>query len=233
MFVTAHQSVEATSLRMYNTLKRRNYVTPTSYLETVANYRALLSEKRTELSSKANKLKGGLTKLDETRVQVRWEPTDGLCFVSGDRDRLPRGMMLQHSRVHRMHPPLTLPLYACLQVTEMKKVVQQKQVVVARAKHDCEELLVEIVQDKRVADEQEKQVCTGGLAAALQRGTKAGLTVPCRPAAALKGSLDLRDCVSTWLPVWHQGCLPFPAEVSYTGMSCPVCGGRGIALRVS
>jgi dynein heavy chain len=70
MFVTAHQSVEATSLRMYQTLKRRNYVTPTNYLETVANYRALLSEKRSELSSKANKLKGGLTKLDETRVQV-------------------------------------------------------------------------------------------------------------------------------------------------------------------
>jgi dynein heavy chain len=41
----------------------------------------------------------------------------------------------------------------------MKKVVQQKQVVVAQAKQDCEELLVEIVQDKRVADEQEKQVC--------------------------------------------------------------------------
>lgn len=74
MFVTAHQSVEATSLCMYQTLKRRNYVTPTNYLETVANYRALLSEKRTELSSKANKLKGGLTKLDETRVQVRLWP---------------------------------------------------------------------------------------------------------------------------------------------------------------
>jgi len=49
------------------------------------------------------------------------------------------------------------------QVTEMKKVVQQKQVVVAQAKADCEELLVEIVQDKRVADEQEKQVCLQGV----------------------------------------------------------------------
>jgi dynein heavy chain len=71
MFVTAHQSVEASSLRMFQLLKRRNYVTPTSYLETVANYRVLLIEKRTELLNKANKLKGGLTKLDETRVQVR------------------------------------------------------------------------------------------------------------------------------------------------------------------
>lgn len=49
---------------------------------------------------------------------------------------------------------------SCIQVTEMKKVVQQKHVVVAQAKQDCEELLVEIVQDKRVADEQEKQVCS-------------------------------------------------------------------------
>lgn len=40
----------------------------------------------------------------------------------------------------------------------MKKVVEQKQVVVSQAKQDCEELLVQIVQDKRVADEQEKQV---------------------------------------------------------------------------
>jgi hypothetical protein len=40
----------------------------------------------------------------------------------------------------------------------MKKVVEQKQVVVAQAKTDCDELLVQIVQDKRVADEQEKQV---------------------------------------------------------------------------
>lgn len=55
---------------MWQTVKRRNYVTPTNYLETVRNYKALLSEKRASLLSKSNKLKGGLTKLDETRVQV-------------------------------------------------------------------------------------------------------------------------------------------------------------------
>eukprot|EP00879_Flechtneria_rotunda_P005109 GHRR01005390.1.p1 GENE.GHRR01005390.1~~GHRR01005390.1.p1 ORF type:complete len:1589 (+),score=542.70 GHRR01005390.1:1679-6445(+) len=114
MFVTAHQSVEATSHSMHLSLKRRNYVTPTNYLETVRNYKALLAEKRSELLSKCNKLKGGMTKLDETRVQV----------------------------------------------TDMKKVVQEKQVVVAQAKSNCEELLVQVVQDKRVADEQEKQVNT-------------------------------------------------------------------------
>ncbi len=52
-------------------LNRRNYVTPTNYLETVRGYRGLLTEKRAELGDKATKLKGGLEKLDETTVQVR------------------------------------------------------------------------------------------------------------------------------------------------------------------
>ena len=40
----------------------------------------------------------------------------------------------------------------------MQIVCQDKKVVVAEAKTSCEQLLVAIVQDKRVADEQEKQV---------------------------------------------------------------------------
>ena len=43
----------------------------------------------------------------------------------------------------------------------MQIVCQEKKVVVAQAKISCEELLVAIVQDKRAADEQEKQVTTG------------------------------------------------------------------------
>lgn len=67
----------------------------------------------------------------------------------------------------RLPPSLPTPLHAPqlppylpapLQVAAMKKVAEAKQVVVAQAKVECEELLVEIVQDKRVADEQEKQV---------------------------------------------------------------------------
>lgn len=83
MFVTAHQSVEAMSRAMWQSLKRHNYVTPTNYLETVRNYKALLAEKRTELLAKSNKLKGGLTKLDETRVQVRgmWQLVPAMCVL--------------------------------------------------------------------------------------------------------------------------------------------------------
>ena len=46
------------------------------------------------------------------------------------------------------------------QVADMQVVCQSKKVVVAEAKTSCEQLLVAIVQDKRVADEQEKQVCS-------------------------------------------------------------------------
>ena len=47
-----------------------------------------------------------------------------------------------------------------MQVTEMRVICEEKKVNVAKAKVDCEELLVKIVQDKRVADDQEKQVDT-------------------------------------------------------------------------
>ena len=40
----------------------------------------------------------------------------------------------------------------------MQVVCKDKKVVVAEAKVSCEQLLVQIVQDKRAADEQEKQV---------------------------------------------------------------------------
>ena len=70
VFVTAHESVADTSARMFEALKRHNYVTPTNYLEFVGGYRMLLSEKTRALTDKAGKLRGGLTKLNETAVQV-------------------------------------------------------------------------------------------------------------------------------------------------------------------
>ena len=56
------------------------------------------------------------------------------------------------------HSISTLALICAWQVADMQVVCQQKKVVVADAKRDCEELLVEIVQEKRIVDEQEKTV---------------------------------------------------------------------------
>ena len=70
VFVTAHESVTDTSTAMFEALKRQNYVTPTNYLEFVGGYKTLLAEKRRALTDKSGKLRGGLTKLDETATQV-------------------------------------------------------------------------------------------------------------------------------------------------------------------
>jgi hypothetical protein len=50
----------------------------------------------------------------------------------------------------------------CLCVCGLQAVATEKAGVAAQAKVECEALLVEIVVDKRSADEQEKQVCLEG-----------------------------------------------------------------------
>lgn len=110
--VTVHQSTKNMSSKMLQQHNRRNYVTPTNFLDFVNGYRKLLKEKREDLDRKASKLRGGLDKLQETGEQV------------------------QH----------------------MQGVIQEKKATVSSAKKEAEELLVEIVQDKRVADDQENQV---------------------------------------------------------------------------
>ena len=68
--MTAHESVTDMSAKMHEALKRQNYVTPTNYLEFVGGYKTLLKEKTAALTDKAGKLRGGMTKLNETAVQV-------------------------------------------------------------------------------------------------------------------------------------------------------------------
>ena len=70
VFATCHRSTSEKSAEMLATLKRKNYVTPTNYLEFVNGYRQLLGEKRAQLQGKAQKLRGGLLKLAETDVKV-------------------------------------------------------------------------------------------------------------------------------------------------------------------
>ncbi|XP_032872211.1 dynein heavy chain 2, axonemal [Amblyraja radiata] len=70
IFVTMHRSVSTYSRKMLQEVRRQNYVTPTNYLELVSGYKKLLEEKRFEISSQANKLRNGLSKIDETRDKV-------------------------------------------------------------------------------------------------------------------------------------------------------------------
>jgi hypothetical protein len=69
-FAYTHMSVTEASVKMLEELKRRNYVTPTNYLELVKGYRTLLEEKRKELRDSIKKLQNGLEKLTESKDQV-------------------------------------------------------------------------------------------------------------------------------------------------------------------
>ena len=70
VFASAHKSVSDASARMLLTLRRHNYVTPTSYLELVLGYRDLLKEKKKELGDARDKLANGLAKLESSKEQV-------------------------------------------------------------------------------------------------------------------------------------------------------------------
>ena len=56
--------------RFYDTLRRKNYVTPTSYLELILTFKTLLNLKRDELMGLKNRYLVGLEKLDFAASQV-------------------------------------------------------------------------------------------------------------------------------------------------------------------
>jgi dynein heavy chain len=70
VFGNAHASVVEATAKMRNTIKRINYVTPTSFLELVKGYRSLLGTKRDELLDAAKKLENGVGKLVDAKEQV-------------------------------------------------------------------------------------------------------------------------------------------------------------------
>ena len=51
------------------------YVTPTNYLELVQGYMSMLRQKQKEIGKSADKLRSGLNKLDDARVQVATQVT--------------------------------------------------------------------------------------------------------------------------------------------------------------
>uniref|UniRef100_H3ANA7 AAA+ ATPase domain-containing protein n=1 Tax=Latimeria chalumnae TaxID=7897 RepID=H3ANA7_LATCH len=65
-----HQSVMALSERFFDSLQRRIYVTPTSYLELIKTFKNLLERKRLELLSSKNRYMVGLEKLDFAASQI-------------------------------------------------------------------------------------------------------------------------------------------------------------------
>ncbi|XP_028395151.1 dynein heavy chain 3, axonemal-like isoform X1 [Dendronephthya gigantea] len=65
-----HESVRKTSERYYDVLRRHNYVTPTSYLELILTFKALLGVKQSEILGLKNRYVTGLEKLEFAASQV-------------------------------------------------------------------------------------------------------------------------------------------------------------------
>lgn len=70
MFKLIHLSVESASNTYYEMLRRKNYVTPTSYLELLNSFGKLIAVKRLEIATKKDRLQIGLDKLSETKKMV-------------------------------------------------------------------------------------------------------------------------------------------------------------------
>ena len=69
-FRTIHQSVEHESRAFFDILRRRNYVTPTSFLELLRSFKDVLAFKRNEVNTKRERLQAGLDKLGSTKDTV-------------------------------------------------------------------------------------------------------------------------------------------------------------------
>ena len=65
-----HQSVRTLSDQYFATLRRQNYVTPTSYLELILTFKSLLSKKRNEIVLMKKRYTVGLEKLEFAASQV-------------------------------------------------------------------------------------------------------------------------------------------------------------------
>ncbi|KYM82700.1 Dynein heavy chain 2, axonemal [Atta colombica] len=70
-FSLIHDTVSQFSRKMAAEMKRYNYVTPVNFIELVVGYKEMLKKKRQDLADQANKLHGGFSKIDDTRVKVK------------------------------------------------------------------------------------------------------------------------------------------------------------------
>ena len=85
-------------------------------------------------------------------------PTNYLELVKGYRKLLEEKSGELKSSANKLANGLAKLTDASEQVAELSKELEVKKVIVAQSQKDCEDLLVTIVSERRVADEQKKQV---------------------------------------------------------------------------
>ena len=85
-------------------------------------------------------------------------PTNYLELVKGYRNLLNEKSNELRASASKLANGLAKLTDASEQVAELSKELEVKKVIVAQSQKDCEDLLVTIVSERRVADEQKKQV---------------------------------------------------------------------------
>lgn len=70
MCKTFQTTVKEMSEKYFSRLRRHNYVTPTSYLELILTFKALLNAKRNEVANAKERYMVGLQKLEFATSQV-------------------------------------------------------------------------------------------------------------------------------------------------------------------
>eukprot|EP00667_Euglena_gracilis_P000017 EG_transcript_17 len=70
MCMLMHQTVSDASTAFFQELRRRNYTTPTSYLELINSYIVMLAEQNASIDMQVSRFKAGLDKLRDTQVMV-------------------------------------------------------------------------------------------------------------------------------------------------------------------
>ncbi|CAH1783204.1 unnamed protein product, partial [Owenia fusiformis] len=134
-----HQSVRALSLKYFETMRRQNYVTPTSYLELIKTFKNLLNKKRLELLTLKDRYVVGLEKLEfsESQVAVMQKELQDL-----------QPMLIQTSK--ETEELITVIEKETIDAEEVKKVVQAEEAIANKAasaskeiKEECEEKLAE------------------------------------------------------------------------------------------
>jgi dynein heavy chain len=68
--VFIHESVKDASDLYFAELRRRNYTTPTSYLDLIKTYVEMLKKEKTIVPSKMIRYQNGLSRLAETNIMV-------------------------------------------------------------------------------------------------------------------------------------------------------------------
>jgi dynein heavy chain len=70
MVMFFHDSTSRYAAKFYEHLKRKYYVTPTSYLEMIITFQNLLDEKRKEVNAKIKKYENGYNQIIKTEGEV-------------------------------------------------------------------------------------------------------------------------------------------------------------------